>query len=184
MKKLSKFKKQKIEAADYLSELPVRHLNRFTKEEISLALNKDVLETSKDVWILAKWCFDNNKPIKLNFDKFLVNLEVIRTGRKKDHTINNRVWIEIAQRFSDSRLIENESIYDDTVEYSLSKARKPFKILQEFRPEIIVELSKITIFNNILCDIFEDVASQQDPILSNPKLFITEEEILQLESNY
>lgn len=182
MKKLSKFKKQKFEAADYLSELPIRHFNRFTKEEIALALNKDVLETSNDVHLLVKWCFDNTKVIKLNFDKHLVNLRVYRTGQKRNHSIDNRVWIEVAQRFSDSRIIEGPTGY--FFDTKLSKARKPFKILAEFRAEILIELAKIGIMNNILCDIFEDSASIQDHILENPKLFISEEEIMQLERNY
>ena len=186
MKKLSKFKKQKFEAADYLSELPIRHFNRFTKEEIALALNKDVLETSNDVHLLVKWCFDNTKVIKLNLDKHLVNLRVYRTGQKRNHSIDNRVWIEVAQRFSDSRLTEEVVNIDRSplVEMKLSKARKPFKILAEFRAEILIELAKIGIMNNILCDIFEDSASIQDHILENPKLFISEEEIMQLERNY
>jgi hypothetical protein len=191
MKKLSKFKKQKFEAADYLSELPIRHFNRFTKEEISLALNKNVLETSNDVHLLVKWCFDNTKPIKLNFDKHLVNFRVYRTGQKRNHSIDNRVWIEVAQRFSDSRLVEDklrdlDGYVDasDAPKLTLSKARKPFKILAEFRAESMLELAKIGILNNILCDIFEDQASAQDPILENPKLFLTEEEIMQLERNY
>lgn len=185
MKKLSKFKKQKIEAAEYLSELPIRHFNRFTQQEVSLALNKPVLETSNDVYLLVRWCFDNTKSVKLNFDRFLVNIKIVRTGQKRNDSINNRVWIEVAQRFSDSRLV-NEFLYANSTAHvkKLSKARKPFKILQEFRPEIITELAKIGIINNILCDIFDDRASIQDHILENPKLFISEEEIIQLERNY
>lgn len=182
MKKLSKFKIQKREASDYLADLPIRFFNRFTKEEIALALNKDVLETSNDVWLLVKWCFDNTKPIKLNLDRHLVNVRLYRTGQKKNQSIDNRVWVEVAPRFSDSRLVEGpRGYFFDTV---LSKARKSFKILAEFRAETVVELAKIGILNNVLCDVFEDLASIQNPILENPKLFLTEEELIEIEKYY
>jgi len=164
MKKLSKFKKQKIEAADYLNELPIRHFNRFTKEEIALALNKDVLETSNDVEMFIRHCLDNTKVIKLNFDRFLVNIKIVRSGSKKIHTINNRVWIEISQ--------------------NVKRQSKSFKLLQETRPEIVEELAGIGIINNVLCDIFEDEASIQDPIMENPKLFLSPEKIELIERHY
>ena len=164
MKKLSRFKKQKLEASEFLSELPIRHFNRFTQKEVALALNKNVLETSNDVEALVKWCFDNTKPIKLNFDKFLVNIKIVRTGQKRNDSIDNRVWIELTQ--------------------NVRRTSKSFKILAEVRAELVIELAKIGILNNILCDIFEDLASIQEPILENPKLFLTEEEIMQLEQNY
>lgn len=164
MKKLSRFKKQKLEASEFLSELPIRHFNRFTQKEVALALNKNVLETSNDVEALVKWCFDNTKPIKLNFDKFLVNIKIVRTGQKRNDSIDNRVWIELTQ--------------------NVRRTSKSFKILAEVRAELVIELAKIGILNNVLCDIFEDRASIQDPILENPKLFLTEEEIMQLEQNY
>lgn len=185
MKKLSKFKIQKREASDYLADLPIRFFNRFTKEEIALALNKDVLETSNDVWLLVKWCFDNTKPIKLNLDRHLVNVRLYRTGQKKNQSIDNRVWVEVAPRFSDSRLV-NEFLSSDSTAHvkKLSKARKSFKILAEFRAETVVELAKIGILNNVLCDVFEDSASIQNPILENPKLFLTEEELIEIEKYY
>jgi len=185
MKKLSRFKKQKLEASEFLSELPIRHFNRFTQKEVALALNKNVLETSNDVEALVKWCFDNTKPIKLNFDKFLANIKIVRTGQKRNDSIDNRVWIEVSQRFSDSRIV-NELLYPYSTAHvkKLSKARKSFKILAEVRAELVIELAKIGILNNILCDTFEDEASIQEPILENPKLFLTEEEIMQLEQNY
>ncbi len=164
MKKLSRFKKQKLEASEFLSELPIRHFNRFTQKEVALALNKNVLETSNDVEALVKWCFDNTKPIKLNFDKFLANIKIVRTGQKRNDSIDNRVWIELTQ--------------------NVRRTSKSFKILAEVRAELVIELAKIGILNNVLCDIFEDRASIQDPILENPKLFLTEEEIMQLEQNY
>jgi hypothetical protein len=164
MKKLSKFKKQKIEAAEYLSELPIQHFNRFTQQEVALALNKPVLETSDDVKALVKWCLDHTKPIKLNFNRFLVNFKLARTGQKKNHSIDNRVWIELSQ--------------------NVKRNSKSFKIIQETRPELITELAKIGIMNNILCEIFEDHASIQDPILENPKLFLSEEDIMRIEWNY
>lgn len=164
MKKLSKFKKQKIEAAEYLSELPIRHFNRFTQQEVSLALNKQVLETSNDVYLLVRWCLDNTKSVKLNFDRFLLNFKLVRTGQKRNDSIDNRVWIELSQ--------------------TAKRNSKSFKLIQETRPELITELAKIGIINNILCDIFDDQASIQDHILENPKLFISEEEIMQLERNY
>ena len=164
MKKLSKFKKQKIEAAEYLSELPIRHFNRFTQQEVSLALNKPILETSNDVYLLVRWCLDNTKSVKLNFDRFLLNFKLVRTGQKRNDSIDNRVWIELSQ--------------------TAKRNSKSFKIIQETRPELVIELAKIGIINNILCDIFEDLASIQDHILENPKLFISEEEIMQLERNY
>ena len=164
MKKLSKFKKQKIEAAEYLSELPIRHFNRFTQQEVLLALNKPILETSNDVYLLVRWCLDNTKSVKLNFDRFLVNFKLVRTGQKKNDSIDNRVWIELSQ--------------------TAKRNSKSFKLIQDTRPELIIELAKIGIMNNILCDIFEDLASIQDHILENPKLFISEEEIMQLERNY
>ena len=164
MKKLSRFKKQKLEASEFLSELPIRHFNRFTQKEVALALNKNVLETSNDVEALVKWCFDNTKPIKLNFDKFLANIKIVRTGQKRNDSIDNRVWIELTQ--------------------NVRRTSKSFKILAEVRAELVIELAKIGILNNILCDIFEDEASIQEPILENPKLFLTEEEIMQLEQNY
>ena len=164
MKKLSKFKKQKIEAAEYLSELPIRHFNRFTQQEVSLALNKPILETSNDVYLLVRWCLDNTKSVKLNFDRFLVNFKLVRTGQKKNDSIDNRIWIELSQ--------------------TAKRNSKSFKLIQETRPELVIELAKIGIMNNILCDIFEDLASIQDHILENPKLFISEEEIMQLERNY
>lgn len=164
MKKLSKFKKQKIEAAEYLSELPIQHFNRFTQQEVSLALNKPVLETSNDVYLLVRWCLDNTKSVKLNFDRFLLNFKLVRTGQKRNDSIDNRVWIELSQ--------------------TAKRNSKSFKLIQETRPELVIELAKIGIINNILCDIFDDRASIQDHILENPKLFISEEEIMQLERNY
>lgn len=186
MKKLSKFKIQKREASDYLADLPIRFFNRFTKEEIALALNKDVLETSNDVWLLIKWCFDNTKPIKLNLDRHLVNVRLYRTGQKKNQSIDNRVWVEVAPRFSDSRLVEKRCEVKDcpVSNVVVSKARKSFKILAEFRAETVVELAKIGILNNVLCDVFEDSASIQNPILENPKLFLTEEELIEIEKYY
>ena len=164
MKKLSRFKKQKLEASEFLSDLPIRHFNRFTQKEVALALNKNVLETSNDVEALVKWCFDNTKPIKLNFDKFLINIKIVRTGQKRNDSIDNRVWIELTQ--------------------NVRRTSKSFKILAEVRAELVIELAKIGILNNVLCDIFEDRASIQDPILENPRLFLTEEEILLIESHY
>jgi len=127
-------------------------------------LNKPVLETSNDVYLLVRWCLDNTKSVKLNFDRFLLNFKLVRTGQKRNDSIDNRVWIELSQ--------------------TAKRNSKSFKIIQETRPELVIELAKIGIINNILCDIFDDRASIQDHILENPKLFISEEEIIQLERNY
>lgn len=164
MKKLSRFKKQKNEAAELLSDLPIRHFNRFTQKEVALALNKNVLESSNDVYLLVQCCFNNTKPIKLNFDKFLVNIKIVRTGQKRNNSIDNRVWIELTE--------------------NVKRTSKSFKILTEVRAELITELARIVVLNNTLCDIFDDVTSAQDHILENPKLFLLPEDIEEIEKYY
>ncbi len=116
MKKITKFKRQKFEAVEYLSNLPIANFNRFTKKEIKTAIGKENLESKQDLISLLTFVFDKTLTVKLNFDHHLVNLKIWRERKEKYHWLFNNsewikvneVWLDISQhiRHGDTEYIE------------------------------------------------------------------------------
>lgn len=193
MKKPSKFKKMKNEAAQFLvEELSKGDFNRFTEHEIIAVagyypnVDKPFLEE------LLKFRLLKCLSIKLNFDYFIVDIKIDRKRVYEPGGGMSRIDNEVITRVSPtSKRIENTVIYSlevphyvpDPVKVSSekkTKTRHKFYELLELRTSLIKEIEKITRIHNELCKIFKDVYNKYPSILSAPEFGLSGEEIQEI----
>lgn len=189
MKKLSKFKKMKNEAASFLAEeLQLCNFNRFSASEIEIIrgyyphMDKPFIEE------LLKYRLSKCLPIKLNFDNFVVDIKIIRKSEHilKDNSdteykkivVNEVVTkVSIATKKVEKTTIRIFSPIEETTTDKVVKSVHKLTDLLEARTMLIVELGKITNIHNELCRIFKDVGGFQPSILEEPEYCLTPEEL-------
>lgn len=187
MKKLSKFKKMKNEAAQFLvEELSEGNFNRFTENEIIAVtgyypdnVDKPFLEE------LLKFRLLKCLTIKLNFDYFIVDIKIDRKRvYEPDETshIDNEVITRVS---SISKRIEDNTYHilgpaEVTSSEKKTKTRHKFYELLEMRTSLIKEIEKITRIHNEFCKIFKDTFNIYPSILSCPEFGLSGKEIQEI----
>jgi len=189
MKKPTKFKRQKSEAVEFLSHLPLKHFNRFTKEEILKATGSEALTSKEDLQKLIAYCFDKTVTLKLNFHYHFLNIKLNR-DRVKGLTRfvkYNEVWCDVSQNIRKSSLknkvarAQAHNIAEATLgayselEYAVNNAHvksAKFCNLRSYRGDMIVELSQLVAINNKLCNIFQDDSGIQPTLLEAPAYWL------------
>lgn len=126
------FKNLKSQAVDYFSKFPIEIFNRFTKEDLQKALGKDTLDEHEELPILLKWAFDNCRPILINLQYHIFDIQLVRSKEGKIY----RNKIITRPKFTAPRLNLNRHLAD-------------------YRVYMIQELEIMTEMHNTMCDIFQ-----------------------------
>lgn len=178
MKKPTKFKRQKAEAVNLLSNLPIKSFNRFTKEEILRAIGKDVLESKDDLHCLLTFCFEKTLTVKLNYPQFLLDIKLRRSSVP---VWNNSDEDEAASDdFNEEVLPVTPKVKFNQVWCYVSpnmKKSSKFSTLSGYRGDLTMSISLFVELNNALCSIFEDYEGIQPTMLQCPQFNLMAREI-------
>lgn len=171
MKKPTKFKRQKAEAVNLLSNLPIKSFNRFTKEEILRATGKDTLDSKSDLHCLLTFCFEKTLTVKLNYPQFLLDIKLRRSSVPVgNYPLNNEDEVSP---------INSKVKFNQVWCYVSPNMKKTSKFsnLGGYRGDLTMSISLFVELNNALCSIFEDYEGIQPTILQCPQFNLMPREI-------